>query len=139
LTKDKHGRHLKSTWETVASWFSNPAERQKAHQKKSAERKKILPKRAGELRSRQMKVSNKPAHDFGHSAVWADFSSLLTPLARQSAAPSGHYSLLSPPFSPATSFSHLRTGHWLLQRTSLQKQFPSNRSQKTGYAIIRTK
>ncbi|MBU6327483.1 MAG: hypothetical protein KGQ89_07640 [Verrucomicrobia bacterium] len=108
-TKVRNGKHEKSSWTKVASWFSNLTERQKAQpQKKSAARKKLLTDRPENPSSQPMNVTDKTRDGHCHTAVAMRFSSLPT---AQSAWPAEQcdarplYTSSAPPFTTAPPFS----------------------------------
>jgi hypothetical protein len=84
-TKLRRGKPLKSIWTTAASWFSNTPEKGAQASRLFSKSKKpppnrILAKRSGKLRSRQMNVPVKTRNGHRDTAVASRFSSLLSAL-----------------------------------------------------------
>ena len=120
-TKAKHGRHPKSNWTTVASWFSNPPDKQEARLPGSPSTEKpspkeILAKRPAELRSRQMEIGVK----FSESADYRRGLGFFLTETPSTAAPKH---LFRPLFPRNPLFPRLRSGHQLFQRPSAESKF----------------
>ena len=70
-TRRRHGKHLKSTWTTGASWFSNTPRKEHGRpacfpNPKNRRQNEFLAKRPGKLRSRQMKTAENPPNSAKH-------------------------------------------------------------------------